>query len=91
MRILMLGGTNLTGPYVVRRLQALDHEVSVFHRGEHEADLSWGVRHIRGDFRRLPREAFDPSPEVIVHMWAITEKDAELFVSGFRGVASLQL
>ena len=74
MRILMLGGTNLTGPYAIRRLHALGHEVSVFHRGEHEADLPWSVRHIHGDFRRLPREAFDPAPEVIVHMWAMTER-----------------
>src|SRR6266542_1382960 len=71
MRILMLGGTNLTGPYAVRRLHALGHEVSVFHRGEHEADLPSGVRHIHGDFQRLPREAFDPAPEVVVHMWAM--------------------
>jgi nucleoside-diphosphate-sugar epimerase len=88
MRILMLGGTNLTGPYAVRRLHALGHEVSVFHRGEHEAHLPSGVRHIHGDFKRLPREAFDPAPEVVVHMWAMTERDAELFVNGFRGVAS---
>jgi nucleoside-diphosphate-sugar epimerase len=78
----------LTGPYAVRRLHALGHEVSVLHRGEHEADLPSGVRHIHGDFQRLPREAFDPMPEVVVHMWAMTEKDAELFVRGFRGVAS---
>jgi len=83
----MLGGTNLTGPYAVRRLHALGHEVSVFHRGEHEAELPSGVRHIHGDIQRLPREAFDPAPEVVVHMWAMTERDAELFVRGFRGIA----
>ena len=82
----MLGGTNLTGPYAVRRLHALGHEVSVFHRGEHEAELPSGVRHIHGDIQRLPREAFDPAPEVVVHMWAMTESDAELFVRGFRAV-----
>jgi nucleoside-diphosphate-sugar epimerase len=84
----MLGGTNLTGPYTVRRLHALGHEVSVFHRGEHEVELPSSVRHIHGDFQRLPREAFNPAPEVVVHMWAMTEKDAELFVAGFRGLAS---
>jgi nucleoside-diphosphate-sugar epimerase len=84
----MLGGTTLTGPYAVRRLHALGHEVTVFHRGDHEADLPSGVRHIHGDFQRLPREVFDPAPEVVIHMWAMTERDAETFVSGFRGVAN---
>ncbi len=54
MRILVLGGTNLTGPYVVRRLHSLGHEIAVFHRGEHQAQLPAGVRDLHGDFARLP-------------------------------------
>ncbi len=60
MRVLILGGgTTLTGPYAIRRLYALGHEVTVFHRGEHEADLPSGVRHLHGDFARVPREALE--------------------------------
>ena len=88
MRILILGGTTLTGPYAVRRLHFLGHAVTVFHRGEHEADLPAGVRHIHGDFAHVPREALDPTPDVVVHMWAMTEMDAESLVHTFRGVAS---
>jgi nucleoside-diphosphate-sugar epimerase len=88
MHILILGGTSLTGPHVVRRLHSLGHEVAVFHRGEHEAELPAGVRHIHGDFAHLRRETFDPAPDVVVHMWAMTEMDAESFVDKFRGVAS---
>ena len=88
MRILILGGTSLTGPYAVRRLHFLGHEITVFHRGEHEAELPAGVRHLHGDFAHLPRETFDPAPDVVVHMWAMTEMDAESFVDTFRGVAS---
>ena len=36
----------------------------------------------------MPREAFDPTPDVVVHMWAMTEMDAESLVHTFRGVAS---
>jgi uncharacterized protein YbjT (DUF2867 family) len=57
MRVLVLGGTTLTGPYTVRRLYALGHEVTVFHRGEHEAELPVGVRHLHGDLAYLPCEA----------------------------------
>jgi nucleoside-diphosphate-sugar epimerase len=88
MRILILGGTALTGPYAVRRLHSLGHEVTVFHRGEHEAELPANVRHLHGDFSHPPRDAFDPAPDVVVHMWAMTEMDAESFVRTFRGVAS---
>jgi hypothetical protein len=33
MRVLILGGTGLTGPFVVQRLNRLGYEVVVFHRG----------------------------------------------------------
>lgn len=87
MRVLILGGTTLTGPHAVRRLCALGHDVTVFHRGEHEAELPAGVRHLHGDFAHLPRGMFDPPPDVVVHMWAMTERDAEFFLDAFRGTA----
>src|SRR5262249_47614777 len=88
MRIMILGGTTLTGPYAVRRLHSLGHEVTVFHRGEHEAELPPGVRHVHGDFTHIPRETFDGALDVVVPMWAMTERDAESFLDRFRGVAS---
>lgn len=81
----------MTGPYAVRRLHALGHEVTVFHRGEHEAELPAGVRHVHGDLARpphFPRELRDAAPDVVVHMWAMTEADAESFVDTFREVAA---
>ncbi|HTX34015.1 MAG TPA: NAD-dependent epimerase/dehydratase family protein, partial [Bryobacteraceae bacterium] len=87
MRVLVLGGTSLTGPFLVRRLKALGHEVSVFHRGEHETELPEGVRHLHGDFHNPPRELRALAPDVVVHMWALTEADALRFVELFRGFA----
>jgi nucleoside-diphosphate-sugar epimerase len=87
MRVLVLGGTGLTGPFAVRRLCALGNEVTVFHRGEHAADLPPAVRVVRGDFDRLPPELRRPAPDVVVHMWAMTEAAAQSFVAFFRGFA----
>jgi nucleoside-diphosphate-sugar epimerase len=87
MRVLVLGGTRLTGPFLVRRLDALGHQVSVFHRGEHETDLPAHVRHIHGDFNDPPHELRAATPDVLVHMWALTRSDAERFVAFFRGFA----
>jgi nucleoside-diphosphate-sugar epimerase len=89
MRILILGGTTLTGPYAVRRLHSqLGHKITVFHRGELETEFPAGVRHLHGDFAHLPYETFDPAPDVVVHMWGMTEMDAESFVNRFRRVAN---
>jgi nucleoside-diphosphate-sugar epimerase len=87
MRVLFLGGTSLTGPYAVRRLHALGHQVTVFHRGEHEADFPSGVQHIHGALADSARELLDAAPDVVVHMWAMTEADAESFIRQFRGGA----
>jgi 2'-hydroxyisoflavone reductase len=48
MNILVLGGTAFVGRHIVERALTLGHQVSVFHRGQHGADLP-GVEHILGD------------------------------------------
>ncbi len=84
MRVLFLGGTGLTGPYAVRRLHESGHEVTVFHRGDHEVDLPDGVRQVHGEFANPPQEILRNTFDVAVHMWAMTAEDARLFVEAFR-------
>ena len=47
--ILILGGTGYIGPYQVREAIARGHRVTVFNRGQHQADLPAGVIHLQGD------------------------------------------
>lgn len=49
MRILVIGGTNFIGPPVVRQLSEMGCEVTVFNRGNTQADLPPGVSYVRGD------------------------------------------
>jgi nucleoside-diphosphate-sugar epimerase len=84
MRVLVLGGTALTGPFVVRRLCAQGHEITVFHRGEHEADLPGGVRHIHGSLTDPPAELRRLSADVVVDMWAMNQFHAAAFLETFR-------
>jgi nucleoside-diphosphate-sugar epimerase len=72
----------------VRRLDALGHQVTVLHRGEREAGLPAGVGHAHGDLAHPPRQLLHPPPDVVVHMWAMTEPDAQSFLDTFRGIAS---
>lgn len=71
MRVLVFGGTQFMGPRVVRRLVTLGHDVTIFHRGEHEALPE--VRHVHGDRARIPHEL---EPELVIDMRCMTEAHA---------------
>jgi nucleoside-diphosphate-sugar epimerase len=78
VRVLVLGGTRFIGPPAVHALADAGHEVTVFHRGDHEVELP--ATHIHGDFERfdeaLPAlRAFEP--EVVVDMLAVRPEHAE--------------
>jgi nucleoside-diphosphate-sugar epimerase len=90
MRILIIGGTRFIGPWVVRRLAELGHEVTVFHRGETRARLPGGVKEIHGDRRELSSFAAEfkaVAPDVALDTIAFTETDARSLVGVFKGVA----
>ncbi|HEX7101592.1 MAG TPA: NAD-dependent epimerase/dehydratase family protein [Nitrolancea sp.] len=90
MRILVIGGTQFIGPFVVRRLDRMGHDVTIFHRGQNEADLPERVRHIHGaragmsdfatEFRTL-------APEIVLDMRAMTGYDAQATIDAVRGIA----
>ncbi len=53
MRVLVIGGTSFMGPRVVRLLHKQGHTITIFHRGQTEADLPSGVEQILGDRANL--------------------------------------
>jgi nucleoside-diphosphate-sugar epimerase len=89
VRVLVLGGTRFIGPYVVRLLAEQGHDVTIFHRGETEADLPPSVRHVHGNFanfsEHLGRLRAD-EPEVVLDMVPFIDKGGH-GVLYFRGVA----
>jgi nucleoside-diphosphate-sugar epimerase len=90
MRVLLIGGTGFTGPHVVRRLYELGHELLLYHRGETQADLPEGIRHVYGDRWELERaedELTRFAPQVVLDMIPRNEQDAWTVVNTFGGVA----
>ena len=86
----MIGGTQFIGPPVVKRLVEHDHEVTVFNRGENEADLPSETERLRGDRRSLEDYAEDLrvlAPDVVLDMIPMNEHDARGVMQVFRGVA----
>jgi nucleoside-diphosphate-sugar epimerase len=88
--VLFLGGTSFTGPHAVRELVGHGHEVTVFHRGEHEPELPQEVRHVHGDLARWD-EHVDVlrvlEPDVVVDMRAYVPDEARRLLA-FEGIAA---
>ena len=92
MRVVVIGGTNFIGPYVVATLHRLGHEITVYHRGHHEPELPTGVRHLHSllagiPVLHFPPEIIDPAPDVVLHMFPVGEDDARAAMARFAGVA----
>lgn len=90
MRIFVIGGTRFIGPPAVRRLVDLGHDVTIFHRGETEADLPPGVEHIHGDRAQIADHAAALrrlAPDVVLDLTAYSEQDARSVVEVAQGVA----
>ncbi|MEO8190734.1 MAG: NAD-dependent epimerase/dehydratase family protein [Acidobacteriota bacterium] len=92
MRILVVGGTGFLGPPVVTRLSNLGHQVTVYHRGEHEAALPFGVRHVHAPEAGIPVVSFPDELtglawDVVLAMSPVGERDASALMRTFRGVA----
>ncbi len=49
MKALVIGGTGPSGPFIVEGLLRRGYEVTILHRGTHEAEFSSPVEHLHGD------------------------------------------
>lgn len=92
MRILMIGGTGLIGPHVIRRLIGLGHEVTIYHSGRHEAALPPTVNHVHHASFQIPILHFPDdlkrlAPEVVLHMIPMGEHDARCAATTFRDIS----
>jgi nucleoside-diphosphate-sugar epimerase len=90
MHILVIGGTRFIGPYVVRRLVALGHQVTLFHRGTTTTELPESVEHVYGDRKHLSqyRDIFSRlSPQLLLDMIPMNQADALSIVRTFEGIA----
>jgi nucleoside-diphosphate-sugar epimerase len=90
VHVLVLGGTGFVGPHVVRELDRVGHEVTIFHRGHREPPLPRTVRHVHGTFAELESHLdglLALNPHVVVDMVPFTAEDVgrlRLFASHVR-------
>jgi len=91
MHVLVIGGTGPIGRHVICQLADASHEVTVYHRGETECDLPSNVRHVHDTRAAIPvtyfpLELVDGSPDVVIHMIAMGQTDAEAVLQAFAGM-----
>lgn len=85
LQILIIGGTGFIGPHIARRLMERGHDVTVLHRGSIEtSELPESVPHIHTDIAALPGD-HDIRADAVIHVYALTQEDAETVVRLFRG------
>jgi nucleoside-diphosphate-sugar epimerase len=98
MNILVIGGTQLTGPFLARALLKMGHRVTLFHRGNHPENVPAGAEQIiaprdhgpaedRLHLRAFASEFRAVAPDVVVDMIAFTREDATVFVEVFGDLA----
>ena len=89
VQILVIGGTKFIGPHIVEGLVSFGHNITVYHRGEHEPARPLGVRHVHSPAAGMPVESFppevlEPAPDVVIHMIPIGERDTKAVVDTFQ-------
>lgn len=91
MHILILGGTHLTGPWIVRSLYELGHKITIFNRGQTQCNLPPEINRIYGDRRHLidyKNELQKLVPDVVIDMNAMTESDTEQLIDIFYEITN---
>lgn len=80
MNILILGGTHLTGPWIIKYLYELGHNITIFNRGQTKSDIPREINRIFGDRRHLINhiaELQKVAPDIVIDMNAMNESDAQ--------------
>ena len=89
MKVLIIGGTRFIGPYIVRRLVDLGHNVMVFSRNQNVQSLPKGIWHFWEDREALHsfrQEFIKWAPDTVLDMCAYTEAQARKAMAALRGV-----
>src|SRR5689334_4110829 len=91
MNILILGGTHLTGPWIIKSLYDLGHHITIFNRGQTKASIPSEIKRIYGDRRRIIDhmvELRNLAPDIVIDMNAMLESDAQQLTEIFTGIVN---
>lgn len=90
MRVMIIGGTKFTGPFVIKRLTGMGHDVTAFHRGQSEMASSLDGSELlgdRNDFNALKGSIETCKPDVVLDMVLFTVDQAQALQIAAQGIA----
>ena len=89
MKILMIGGTRFIGAHVTRCLHDAGAQITAFHRGSSANSILPQIEHVLDPGAAWPVTSFPDALmrdwDVVIHMVAMGQADAEAAVSAFAG------
>lgn len=88
MKVLIIGGTRRSGPYLVKELVEDGHEVTIYHRGQNRVGFTDKAIEIHGDRKDYPRfqeQMKQLHIDAVVDMIATNDSDVRAVVDAFRG------
>lgn len=88
MKVLVLGGTALSGPFIVQELIDRGYEVTVYHRGKSESPFLPDCEHIHSDRKDL--ESFEATlraleADSIIDLFSANGLESQCVVRTFQG------
>jgi len=89
MKILIIGGTQFIGPFVVKLLQQQGHEIILFNRGKTPYSFPFEVKSIIGDRTKLStykQQLQALQPDIVIDMIPYSEHDAQEVGNTFAGL-----
>ena len=90
MNVLLIGGTGFIGRYVLERLIAAGHNVTVLHRGNTPPSVPNRTHHIHGDANRLSDLRSDLAkiaPDIAVNFIVSSARQANEMMNALSGIA----
>ena len=89
MKILIIGGSKFIGPFIVKKLLNLGHDLTLFKRGLSNYKIPDKLKFIKGDRENLFDFKVDfkaLKPDLVIDMISGYEKDASDLISVFDGI-----
>ena len=88
MKVLVVGGTGLSGPFIVKELRERGHEAVIYHRSNCGNEFLPECEHVHGDrhdYERFEAQLRNIDAAAVIDMCSRIDADSRPVVGAFKG------